>query len=195
MKGTEKIIAHIRSDAEAEAAAILTKAQQECEAIRSDYEQKARAVYAEKIRSGVKDCEDRVGSMDRIARMEAKKSVLALKQEMVSASFAKALEMLVSLPEDEYVALLAKLAANASVTGDEKLVLNGRDRAAVGAKATEAANGLLKGGKLTLADETGDFAGGLVLRRGNIEVNCTAELLVELCRDEMSSELANVLFA
>lgn len=195
MKGTEKIIAHIRSDAEAEAAAILSKAQQECETIRADYEQKARAVYAEKIRSGVKDCEDRVDSMDRIAQMEAKKSVLALKQEMVSESFAKAQEMLVSLPESEYVALLAKLAANASVTGDEKVVLNGRDRAAVGTKAVCAANEKLCGGRLTLSDETGDFAGGLVLRRGNIEVNCTAELLVELCRDEMSSELANVLFA
>ena len=42
--------------------------------------------------------------------------------------------------------------------------------------------------------QTGDFKGGLILRRGNIEVNCTAELLVELCRGDMASELAQVLF-
>ena len=54
---------------------------------------------------------------------------------------------------------------------------------------------LLSGGaKLTLSDETGDFKGGLILRRGNIEVNCTAELLVELARGDMSAEIAGLLF-
>lgn len=195
MKGTEKIIAHIRSDAEAKAAAILAQAEQQCAVIREDYEKQAKAVYTDKIRSGVKECEDRVDSMGRIAQMEAKKSILSLKQEMVSEGFAKAQQMIVDLPEDEYVELLAKLAANASVTGDEKIVLNERDKAAVGEKVAAAANAKLGNGKLSVADETGDFAGGLVLRRDNIEVNCTVELLVELCRDEMSAELASVLFA
>lgn len=195
MKGTEKIIAHIRSDAEAKAAAILAQAEQQCAVIREDYEKQAKTVYTDKVRSGVRECEDRVDSMGRIAQMEAKKSILSLKQEMVSEGFAKAQQMIVDLPEDEYVALLAKLAANAAVTGDEKIVLNERDKAAVGEKVAAAANAKLENGKLSVADETGDFAGGLVLRRDNIEVNCTVELLVELCRDEMSAELASVLFA
>lgn len=195
MKGTEKIIAHIRSDAEAKAAAILAQAEQQCAVIREDYDKQAKTVYTDKIRSGVKECQDRVDSMSRIAQMEAKKSILALKQEMVSEGFVKAREMLVGLPEEQYVALLAKLAANASVTGDETIVLNESDKARLGDKVAEAANARLGGGKLTTAQESGDFAGGLVLRRGNIEVNCTVELLVELCRDEMSAELASKLFA
>lgn len=195
MKGTEKIIAHIRSDAEAKAAAILAQAEQQCAVIREDYDKQAKTVYTDKIRSGVKECQDRVDSMSRIAQMEAKKSILALKQEMVSEGFVKAREMLVGLPEEQYVALLAKLAANASVTGDETIVLNESDKTRLGDKVAEAANARLGGGKLTTAQETGDFAGGLVLRRGNIEVNCTVELLVELCRDEMSAELASKLFA
>lgn len=195
MKGTEKIIAHIRSDAEAKAAAILAQAEQQCAVIREDYDKQAKAVYADKVRSGVKECEDRVDSMGRIAQMEAKKSILALKQEMVSECFVKARGMLVELPEEQYVALLAKLAADASVTGDEEIILNGRDRARLGDKVAKAANALLENGSLTTADTTGDFEGGLVLRRGNVEVNCTAELLVELCRDEMSAKLASELFA
>lgn len=195
MKGTEKIIAHIRSDAEAKAAAILAQAEQQCAVIREDYDKQAKTVYTDKIRSGVKECQDRVDSMSRIAQMEAKKSILALKQEMVSEGFVKAREMLVGLPEEQYVALLAKLAANASVTGDETIVLNESDKTRLGDKVAEAANARLGGGKLTTAQESGDFAGGLVLRRGNIEVNCTVELLVELCRDEMSAELASKLFA
>ena len=198
MKGTEKIIAHIRADAEAQTAAILSQAEQQCAAIREDFEAKARECYAEKLRTGQKACEDRVDSMDRIARMEAKKGLLALKQEMVSKSFELAVEQLVKLPEAEYVALLGKLAAEASVTGGEEIVLNARDREAVGEKTVRAANARLaaqgKPAALKLSPAEGSFAGGLLLRRGSIETNCTAELLVELQRGELSSALAGVLF-
>ena len=194
MKGTEKIIAHIQADAKAQADAILAQAEQQCAEIRQNYEIKARDAYGEKIRGGVKANQDKLDSIDRLARMEGRKSVLALKQEMVSASFDRACEMLVSLPGDKYVELLAKLAAQASVSGDEELVLNERDRAGIGEAVVKAANEKLGGGKLTLAGETGDFKGGLILRRGSIEANCTVELLVELCRGEMSAQLAKVLF-
>ena len=47
---------------------------------------------------------------------------------------------------------------------------------------------------MTLSDETRDITGGLILRRGNIEANCSVELLVELCKGELSSRLADILF-
>ncbi len=194
MKGTEKIIAHIRSDAKEQADAILAQAEQQCASIRADYEKQAKELYREKIRAGTADCQDRVDSMDRIARMEAKKGILALKQQMVSESFDKACDMIINLPKEQYAAFLAKLAAKASATGDEEIILNARDRAAVGENVVKAANALVSGGRLSLSAETGSFAGGLILRRGSVEANCTVELLVELCRSDMSSEIAKVLF-
>lgn len=194
MKGTEKIIAHIQADAAAQADAILAQAEQQCADIRQRYEQKAKDAYAEKIRVGVKANQDRLESMERLAKMEGRKAILALKQDMVSKSFDEAAQKLVNLPKEQYVALLARLAADAAVTKDEQVVLNARDRAAVGEAVVKAANEKLGGGQLVLSDSAGDFAGGLILRRGNIEVNCTAELLVDLCRGEMSAKLAKVLF-
>lgn len=195
MKGTEKIIAHIKADAKAQTDAILAQAEQQCAEIRQAYEAKAREAYTEKIRVGVKENQDKLDSIDRLARMEGKKALLAVKQEMVSKSFDKACEMLVNLPEKQYVELLSKLAAQASVTGSEEVVLNERDKAAVGAAVIEAANSKLGGGKLSLSELTGSFAGGLILRRGSIEANCTVEQLVEPCRSDMSAQLAAVLFA
>lgn len=198
MKGTEKIIAHIQADAKAEADAILAQAEKQCAQLRQEYEKRAGDLYAEKIRAGVKDCQDKADSVDRIARMEARKGVLAVKQELVSQSFDKALELVTGLPSERYVPFLAKLAVNASVTGDEEIVLNARDRKAVGPQVVKAANSALekagKNAKLSLSEAEGDFAGGLILRRGSIEANCTAELLVELCRAEMSAQVAQVLF-
>ena len=194
MKGTEKIIAHIQADAKAQADAILAQSELQCAEIRQSFEAQAKERYGEKIRQGVKACQDNIDSVERINQMEAKKAILALKQEMVSKSFEKACTMLTALPEEQYVALLAKLAAQAAVTGDEEIVLNARDKAAVGAAVVEKANALLPAGKLSLSAATGDFAGGLILKRGSIEANCTIELLVELCRGDMSAQLAKVLF-
>ena len=193
MKGTEKIIAHIQADAEAQADAILAQAEQNCASIRAAWEQKAKDAYAEKIRVGVKANQDRLDSMERLAKMEGRKAILAVKQDLVAESFDRAAEQLVNLTVKE-VNELAKLAAEASVTGEEEIVLNARDRAAVGQKVVDAANAKLSGGKLTLSADTGDFKGGLILRRGSIEANCTAELLVELRREDMAAELAKVLF-
>ena len=195
MKGTEKIIAHIRADAKSQADAVLAKAEEQAAQIRAEYDKQAAQVYADKVRAGTKACQDQMDSVQRIANMEAKKTLLGVKQEMVSLSFEKAQALLTALPEEKYVAFLAALAAKAAVTGDEEIVLNARDREAVGAAVVKAANEKLGHGKLSLSERTGDFAGGLILSRGNVEANCTAELLVELCRGEMSAEIAEMLFA
>ena len=193
MKGTEKIIAHIEADARAQADAILAEAEAKCADIRAKYEEEASRLYGDRIRDGVRACQDQEDGALHISRMEARKSVLAVKQEMVEKSFDLALEKIVALPEDRYVAFLAGLAKNAAGTGEEEVILNARDRAAIGAKLLQAINA--NGAHMKLSDETRDIAGGLILRRGSIEANCSAELLVELCKGEMASKLADILFS
>ena len=46
MKGTEKIIAHIQADAEAQADAILAQAEQNCASIRAAWDQKAKDLFS-----------------------------------------------------------------------------------------------------------------------------------------------------
>ena len=119
MKGTEKIIAHIRADAQSQADEILARAEEQAAQLRAEYDKQAAQVYADKVRAGTQACQDQMDSVQRIARMEAKKSLLGVKQEMVSESFAKAQALLTELPAEQYADFLAKLAAKASVTGDE----------------------------------------------------------------------------
>ena len=57
MTGTEKIIAHIEADAAAKAESILSNASRQCDAIKANYEEKASALYSEKIRDGVQACQ------------------------------------------------------------------------------------------------------------------------------------------
>ncbi len=198
MKGIEKITAHIEADAKAEAQAILDAADAKVRETEAQYNQKAQDEYWAKIKAGTRDCEDRVQRMNRLAAMESKKAILATKQEMVKKAFDKAQEMIISLPADKYTAFLARLASESASTGEEEVIFNERDKNSCGAEVVKAANARLaeKGVKagLKMSDETVAIQGGLILRQGGIEVNCTVETLVDMCRGEMSSQLAEVMF-
>ena len=198
MNGIEKITARIEAEAVADAARISEQGAAQCEAIRAAGETKAQEAYWSRLREGTKAAEDRADRLGKAADMEARKSVLACKQEIVARAFARAEEKLRALTGEKYIDFLAGQAAAASVTGREEVILNAEDRP-LGEKTVKKANALLdkKGrtGKLVLSSETGDFSGGLLLRDGNITVNCTLEALMEQAREEQSALVAAELFA
>jgi V/A-type H+-transporting ATPase subunit E len=124
---------------------------------------------------------------------------LACKQSIVADAFDKAEEKLLSLSGDGYIDFLAGQAARAAHSGKEEIVLNGKDKKLYGSKVLQKANSLLvgmgKAGKLTLSEEEGTFAGGLMLRQGSVSVNCTVEALMAEARQSMASSVAAELFS
>lgn len=198
MKGTEKIIAHIRADGDAEAKKILDAAAKQAEEIRAASFKEALSEYEKLMQTGNAECEDILSGSRRIAEMEAKKSVLSVKQEMISAAFDAAREEIVNMPRDKYTQFLARMAAEAAASGMEEIVLNARDKAEVGKAVCKAANELLsaKGtpGKLTVSEDTADISGGVIVRFGGIETNCSIDALIRQRRSGLSTEVAAALF-
>ncbi len=198
MKGTEKIIAHIRADGDAEAKKILDAAAKQAEEIRAASFKEALSEYERLMEAGNAECEDILSGSRRIAEMEAKKSVLSVKQEMISAAFDAAREEIVNMPRDKYTQFLARMAAEAAASGMEEIVLNARDKAEVGKAVCKAANELLsaKGtpGKLTVSEDTADISGGVIVRFGGIETNCSIDALIRQRRSGLSTEVAAALF-
>lgn len=198
MKGTEKIIAHIRADGDAEAKKILDAAAKQAEEIRAASFKEALSEYEKLMQAGNAECEDILSGSRRIAEMEAKKSVLSVKQEMISAAFDAAREEIVNMPRDKYTQFLARMAAEAATSGMEEIVLNARDKAEVGKSVCKAANELLsaKGtpGKLTVSEDTADISGGVIVRFGGIETNCSIDALIRQRRSGLSTEVAAALF-
>ena len=176
---------------------MLDAAEAKVNQIKADYDQKVKSVYETKIADGKKDIDSKVDNAARLGNMEAKKSVLATKQEMVSKAFDRAQEMIVDLPAEEYEAFLTKLVVESANTGKEEVVFNERDKKHA-KKVVDAANKQLSAngmeGGLTVADRTADIAGGVLLSEGGIEVNSSLELLMDVCRSEMSSQVAEVMF-
>ena len=195
MNGIEKIIDRISGDAQAEIDAILAEANAEAAEITARYEAQAKAEADEILKRGAAAAAEREDRLASMAQMEGRKAGLAAKQEVIEEAFALALKKLLALPEDQYVALLAGLAAKASVTGKETLIFSAKDRDTVGKKVVDAASALVNGGAFTLSDETRAISGGFVLSDGAVEVNCSFETLVRLQKAEITGEVSRVLFA
>jgi len=198
MKGIENIIDRIMADARAEADVVIEKANEQAAVIRAEGEKAAQEAYLQRVREGTAACEARELRLKKTSEMEAKKSLLALKQEMLSAAFAQTLEAVSTLPEKERIGFLARLACRASAGGGEEICLNAVDRDSVGAAVVVEANRMLEAeGKpagLILSGEIAAIRGGLLLKKNNITVNCSAETLVEALRNTATGEVAALLF-
>jgi V/A-type H+-transporting ATPase subunit E len=195
MNGIDRITARIAEDAKAESEAALDKARREADEIMAAYKRESDERISALLPKAKAAAKENTARRLATAAMESRKLELAAKQRVVAKAFDEASAELVKLPEAKKTEWLAKLAAKASRTGGEALVLNVSDHAAIGKKVAEAANKLLGAkGKLTLADKGCDFLGGLILSDGDIEVNCTVTALVSAAREELSSEVGRILF-
>ncbi len=198
MNGIEKITRQIAAEAESEIAALRTEAEERSAAAWAEFAKKADAEEEKLLRAGKDAADQRVQRQERTARLGARKDILALKQELVSGAYDLAREKIMALPEEQYVAFLAAQAGAAAVTGREEILLSETDRARLGDKLLAAANAAAAArglpGEMTLAETGRAIGGGLVLRQGNVEVNCTLDKLLEMSRSRLDAEVASVLF-
>ncbi len=198
MNGIEKITARIEADAELEIAGIREKAGLEIADIEASFAKEAEAVKTAILERGAIKAKEKEDGLISTAQMEAKKLILAAKQEVLDEVFEKALAALTGMPADKKTDLLAGLACSASVSGTEEVILNAADRAAVGEAAVKAANAKLasagKKAALTLSDKTAEIEGGLILKDNNVEVNSAFDTLIRLNKKELSGEVAKILF-
>ena len=221
MNGIEKITARIEADCQADVAAILADGQARANKVKAEYAEKAAAQARAAEEAGVQAAQRQLERLERAAQMAAKQACL-------DDAFAGAKQKLLAMDDDQYAALLAKLAVNAAKSGREEIVLSQRDRDRVGAMVVSKANailaeasapgvaGTLKGSKagnllsrvvtganallqgtaqLSLSKDTADIEGGLILRDGNVEVNCAFETLLRMLREDMAAQVAGILFA
>lgn len=199
MENIKKIITRIESDTQLEIDAVNADIQAKCVEIASNYEEKAQKEYELTLEAGKKKCEARSQRILSTADMEAKKNILAFKQDMVSKAFDLAQQKLSMLQGDKYVDFLVKQAVGATQYGTEELIFNAKDKANYGSAVAEKANAQLAAkkmpGKLTVSEETREISGGLIVKQGDIETNCTTFALMQLYRNEIASQVAQMLFS
>jgi V/A-type H+-transporting ATPase subunit E len=147
MDGIEKITARINADMDQEIAQIKAAAQKQSDDILADAQAQAQRQSEDILAKGRKAAQERQERLESAAKMETRKLTLAAKQEVLGEAFDQALKKLCSLGDEDYIALLTKLAVKASTTGKEKLIFSKKDRSRIGKQVVVAANEALTKGR------------------------------------------------
>lgn len=194
MNGMEKITARMKEDAARSLSELNAQTERELRRIREE-----SAVRAEKERETADErahlaAQERYERLCSAAEMETRKLTLSAKQEVLAETYDRALEILCSMPREEYLSLLVHLLKAAGGKGDEKIALSAKDRDEMGETLVERANKELNA-HYTLAGEAADIRAGLVLISEECDVNCSFETLLALSREKTERGAAKLLFA
>ena len=192
MNGLERITSRIEAEAKNEVHTIVENGRKEISEAVDGWVQKIEAERKELAERNEKAAAEREERLKSAAEMDARKTILAAKQELVEEAYAAALDQLCKLNGQEKIDLLADLLVRASSSGTEEAVFSAADRD-VGARAVEKANAA-SGKKLTVSKDAAPIRGGFILRDKNVEVNCAFETLVRLQKAETAGAVAKILF-
>lgn len=177
----------IIQDAENKAEEIIEKAKREAESIKQkilNQINKEIAVSREKIIAE--------------ANLEARKSILSIKQEIINKVFDNALNKILELEDEKYLSLIKKIILNNIEKGNETIFISSCDKDRITDEFIQEINReLVKNGKegnLSLSDTFLEIKGGVVLGSGNIRKNSSLELIFRKIREELEGEISQYLF-
>lgn len=219
MIGLEKITNKIIEDANAEAARIISDAEARCAQIALDRERKKTEIkdriYNEALNEGE---EIKMRTRSGVA-MEKRDIMLSLRSRLIDEVFERAVEEIISTDSEKYRELLTRLLCK--VLGDQleseresmrlysedispeayEVIMNKNDRELHGpyvvAGVRRATVGRVTGealGKLRLSDKVASIEGGLILKCGDIEINCAISTIAAGLRAELEAEVSYALF-
>ena len=198
MNGIDKIIEHIVAQSKAQCEEIVDSAQEECKRIREEYSKIEQEEYWKKVNAGAKEAENRLIRLIALAELESRKNVLATQQEMMDAAFKLAADKLIALPPHAQIPLLATLACEASITGEEEIIMSSEDKTRFGESLLQAANEALrqegKNASLSLSEAAADIRGGFFLSGGDVIADCSIEAIVSMHRNDLTPFAAAELF-
>ena len=221
MTGLSKITDKILDEARRDAAAKLAEADAEVARISAEYAEKANNITAA-ANAAAKSEAAEIALRARSGEKTLKKNALLETQsEMIDRAFAVARKEIAELEGEARLDLLTGLLCaclwseydaekqrEAIYGEDEKdepfiyeVLLNQRDRDKLGARLMESFKRRIVGKdmgdlpeRVRLSSDTADIEGGLVLRRGSVEINNSVEAIFSYLRPRLEAEVAKILF-
>ena len=221
INGLNKITDKILSEAQAKADQILADAQAECDRINAEYAERAEKIRSDISTEAEKGGMGYVARIRSTAATSKRNLLLQTKSDLIDGVFASVLEQTRTLELDKYNEILVGLLSAAlleqieseeisrTLYGEEEalapecyeVIFNQRDRDRSGKTVVEGVQKHLSGkvapeklARLTLSSQSANIDGGLILRCGSVESNCSLSILFAQLRESLESEVARTLF-
>ena len=219
MTGLEKVTGKIIADAEADARVILDRAEAECAAVKEKYAAATEAELEKLREENDRECQSLIIRARSSAAMAKRNALLEARAALLDEAYALAERQIKNLNPEQYLDLLQKMLRSAlknQLAGEEEsmrlygediapaayeVILNTRDRETYGEKLLAAyrtgygarlSPAILA--KLCLASDTAPIDGGIILRCGAVETNCSLAMLLAANRRETEAKVSRILF-
>ena len=196
MSNLSNLTSKILKDAEDKKAAILSDAENEKNKILSKKQEEASSIEKSILEKAEREAISRKERIISGAELHARNEKLEAKQKVINAVFEASIEALCNASDEDLKGFVKTVILNSDISGTQNLILNEGGKKVIDAAFVEEINKEL-GSKanISLSNETGNFKGGFVLEKDGIEINNTFEALVNSLRDDLSLEVARVLFS
>lgn len=196
MSGLDEILNIIDEQRIQNEESIIGAANQKAAAIRSEGEQKAQKAYSEQLEKGQADAKRDFVNACASVDSDMKRKVLDSKVKLIDSAIEATLERLAKLPEDEYFAMLKRLAEQKLRKGSGVISLSANDlkRLPADFEADIRSSAEKLGGTLEISKNPADISDGFILSYGLISENCSFRAIIESERDEVRDTAAAKLF-
>ena len=192
MNGLENMTQKILGEAKRYAEEQKKSSDLKVDEILLDYKAQADALSSEAADAAKKEAEITISRAKGQAALTVRNELLRAKREIIDSVFSMACDALVGLPREDYLDLLCRLVQKYQ-TGPAEIILNERDAKELGSDLLKKVviNKLLNIdiSMVKISKTYGSFKGGLILRQGDIDTNCTVEVLCEGLRHELEPEV------
>lgn len=196
MSGLDEILNIIDEQRIQNEESIIGAANQKAAAIRSEGEQKAQKAYSEQLEKGQTDAKRDFVNACASVDSDMKRKVLDSKVKLIDSAIEATLERLAKLPEDEYFAMLKRLAEQKLRKGSGLISLSANDlnRLPADFETNIRSSAEKLGGTLEISKKPADISDGFILSYGLISENCSFRAIIESERDEVRDTAAAKLF-
>lgn len=221
MTGLDKITKKLIDDAKADAGAKLDAANAECASIEADFEARAAALRDSMLADAEKEASSRIARIKSSVAIERRNVVLAERSALVDEAFSHAMDDIRAMAPEDYRKLLVDILSSvlmAQVRAEEdelknygpeelqtaenyEVILNQADLKAHGqsliAETAVAVAGRISPdevSKLKLSETAAPIDGGLILKYGDVEVNCSLSMIFSRLRETLEGEVYGILF-
>ena len=196
MSNLNNLTSKILKDAEDKKAVILSDAENEKNKILSKKAGEASVEEKTILAKAEREAASRKERIISGAELHARNEKLEAKQKVIKEVFETSVKELSNCSADDLKGFIKEVILNSNIEGTQNLILNEVGKKAINeAFVAEINTALGNKANIKLSDETGKFKGGFILEQNGIEINNTFEALVSSLKDDLSLEVARVLFS
>ena len=193
MSGLDKIIQDIQAEADSKADELLKAAKEKADALIAAAKEDADKDVADAQERAERESAQVIERAHSSAQLRQQKMILEKKQELIDEVMGKAKEVILSLPDKDYFAMILKLAGRFDLPEPGVIHFCKKDLDRLPSGLADDV-GKAVGADVEVADEPADIDGGFVLSYGGIEENCSVDAMFRSEREGLQDCIAGILF-